>query len=877
MKQVIAIIFFIFSGYIKIFAQLETSVWYFGDNAGLDFKTKIPKALTDGALKNYEGVASFSDKFGNLLLYTDGRTVWNKNHEIMENGENLLGHESSTESAIIVPWPENENLYYIFVVDEQGGVNGLSYSIVDMSLNDGLGAITDHKNIIIETPVCEKVTAIRHQNNKDIWLLTKSAKSNDLIEWLIDENGINLDSKQKFPISIIKHQDPNIPGLPAEIKMNRGFITLGYMRVSPNGKKIACANKGMFQYDENDTPFSILEIFDFDIETGVITPNSIICDYNSDLYGVEFSNDVSKLYYTSGLDIFQLDLTKETEEEIQNSLTKIGSFDYRSFSLPLYDPSAINRSDYATEEDYILALQQTVPITGALQLALNGKIYVAQNMCKYLGVINNPREKGDACNFEMKGLYLDGKLSRAGLPNFIPSYFLPPKFEISNNCTLNKTFFKCLDERNITNYEWILSNINDEKIAESNEKDFEYEITEKGKYKITLTITLESNEEVSEYRYFYVYENPEFSFGPDINICEGENAEVKAAELSDCEFHWLDDIEDKTITVTENKTLSGTLKNIYTLCEFSDEISVKVNSPEEFSLGNDMEFCKNETLKSDFKIENPERFSSFEWLDNKSSEVNRTFSKQGNYTLESTDLNGCKFQDEIFIKENPLPEIDFSTDSIFCNNKDNFLDCKVENAKYLWSTGEETQVIKVKDFGNYSVTVTDENGCFSTSSVNLKLKTLPEVNLNADTSYCEGESLVLDVFWKDATDYIWQDFSNTENYEVTTPGIYTVKTYNVCGFSSNTVNVYERYCGEILIPNIITPNNDGINDYFKIKGLGSGWHLEIFTREGVRVFKTDNYKNDWSAENISDGVYFYVLKKNGEHYKGNISVFHKKL
>ncbi|MBR6277670.1 MAG: gliding motility-associated C-terminal domain-containing protein [Bacteroidales bacterium] len=867
MKQVIAIIFFMFSGYIKIFAQLETSVWYFGDNAGLDFKTKIPKALTDGALKNYEGVASFSDKFGNLLLYTDGRTVWNKNHEIMENGENLLGHESSTESAIIVPWPENENLYYIFVVDEQGGVNGLSYSIVDMSLNDGLGAITDHKNIIIETPVCEKVTAIRHQNNKDIWLLTKSAKSNDLIEWLIDENGINLDSKQNFPISMIDH------GLIPEKYINnyveivdnyeKKLATGGYMRVSPNGKKIACANIGYFSLQEDpDRKFSLLEIFNFNPTTGEITQDMVFYDYFLNLYGVEFSNDASKLYYTTQQvvknaegskitfnHIFQIDLSLPTKTAIEESTTIIG--EYKTPKIDL--------------------------LPGALQLATNGKIYVAQDGSDYLGVINFPRNKGTDCQFESLGQYLEGKKSRSGLPNFIPSYFLPPKFEISNNCTLDKTFFKCLDERNITNYEWILSNINDEKIAESNEKDFEYEITEKGKYKITLTITLESNEEVSEYRYFYVYENPEFTFGPDINICEGENAEIKAAELSDCEFHWLDDIEDKTITVTENKTISGTLKNIYTLCEFSDEISVKVNSPEEFSLGNDMEFCKNETLKSDFKIENPERFSSFEWLDNKSSEVNRTFSKQGNYTLESTDLNGCKFQDEIFIKENPLPEIDFSTDSIFCNNKDNFLDCKVENAKYLWSTGEETQVIKVKDFGNYSVTVTDENGCFSTSSVNLKLKTLPEINLNADTSYCEGESLVLDVFWKDATDYIWQDFSNTENYEVTTPGIYTVKTYNVCGFSSNTVNVYERYCGEILIPNIITPNNDGINDYFKIKGLGSGWQLEIFTREGVRVFKTDNYKNDWSAENISDGVYFYVLKKNGEHYKGNISVFHKKL
>jgi gliding motility-associated-like protein len=77
----------------------------------------------------------------------------------------------------------------------------------------------------------------------------------------------------------------------------------------------------------------------------------------------------------------------------------------------------------------------------------------------------------------------------------------------------------------------------------------------------------------------------------------------------------------------------------------------------------------------------------------------------------------------------------------------------------------------------------------------------------------------------------------------------------------------------MVIPNIITPNGDGINDIFKIKGLHSGWHLEIFNRYGKRVFSSDNYQNDWTAEGIKDGVYFFVMEKNGERHKGNITVF----
>ena len=73
------------------FAQKETSVWYFGDNAGLDFKSGSPVALLDGALATREGCATICDNNGGILFYTEGTKVWNKNHQIMDNGTGLLG------------------------------------------------------------------------------------------------------------------------------------------------------------------------------------------------------------------------------------------------------------------------------------------------------------------------------------------------------------------------------------------------------------------------------------------------------------------------------------------------------------------------------------------------------------------------------------------------------------------------------------------------------------------------------------------------------------------------------------------------------------------------------------------------------------------
>jgi urease alpha subunit len=108
--------FFCFLSISSLFAQKEANIWYFGANAGLDFNSGTPVALLDGALDTIEGCATISDTDGNLLFYTDGITVFNKNHTIMLNGMGLNGDTSTTQSALIVPKPNDENTYYIFTV-----------------------------------------------------------------------------------------------------------------------------------------------------------------------------------------------------------------------------------------------------------------------------------------------------------------------------------------------------------------------------------------------------------------------------------------------------------------------------------------------------------------------------------------------------------------------------------------------------------------------------------------------------------------------------------------------------------------------------------------------------------------------------------------
>ena len=128
-------------------AQLEASNWYFGIQAGITFSTNPPSALSGGQINQQEGCCSISDDEGNLLFYSDGQSVWDRNHDLMPNGTGLLGGVSSTQSSIVVQDPGNDMKYYLITAPQQATTNPLAYSIIDMSLNGGNGEVTSTKNV----------------------------------------------------------------------------------------------------------------------------------------------------------------------------------------------------------------------------------------------------------------------------------------------------------------------------------------------------------------------------------------------------------------------------------------------------------------------------------------------------------------------------------------------------------------------------------------------------------------------------------------------------------------------------------------------------------------------------------------------------------
>jgi len=360
--------------FTNVKAQLGKEAWHwqFGNNCALDFSSGSPVVGTS-AINTIEGSASVSDPItGQLLFYTDGVSVWNRSNIQMPNGYGLLGHYSSAQSALIVPWPGNNGFYYIISSDQAGyyGPNkGVHYSVVNMNLNGGFGDITTKNILLTPPPATENAIAVKHCNNTDYWIITHTDSSNAFNVYLLNSSGIN-------PIPIV-----------SKIGLIQKMDVSTYIKTSPNGNKLATGLWGS----------GTIELFDFNRMTGKLSNPILILSSNGDngLYAVSFSPDNLKLYATfpNVYKVYQFDLSNYTSSAISASKTLLTNGNY-----------------------------------GDIQIAPNGKIYISDIGSSALSVINNPNTVGLNCNFQANGITFPiGSVCLFGLPNFMDAgYILNP-------------------------------------------------------------------------------------------------------------------------------------------------------------------------------------------------------------------------------------------------------------------------------------------------------------------------------------------------------------------------------------------------------------------------------------------------------------------
>ena len=399
---------FVISFSSAVIAQGEANIWYFGNNAGLDFNTNPPTPLTNGALNTSEGCASISNKNGALVFYTDGTTVWNTNHVAMPNGTGLFGNSSATQSVIICPYPgtynysaKRFNKYYIITIDYNGGSKGVRYSEVDMTLNGGLGGVTAVKNVFLYgTTTTEKICVAQSANDCDYWVIGKPVGTLNYHAYAITSAGFNV-------TPVISAVGPT---------MNNH---LGSLKASPDSKIVTATHGsttvGLFVYDFNNA-------------TGVLTSKFSDVSVSGYPYSQEFSPDNKILYYSllNNPNIYQYDLTVPDNTSFLASRQIIGTT--------------------ANTIGYRMC---------ALQVASDGKIYAALHGKTSLGVINSPNTLGTGCGYVDMQQGLAGRTSTLGLPAIVTSLIRPVNAIVLNDsCAKQVIQFGLLDTFKIVSYNW---------------------------------------------------------------------------------------------------------------------------------------------------------------------------------------------------------------------------------------------------------------------------------------------------------------------------------------------------------------------------------------------------------------------------------------
>jgi len=323
--------------------------------------------------------------------------------------EHNPGNGEISQAVMIVPDPNNPDRYYIFTNSGSVmGFSGLYYSVVDMSLNGGLGDIDiAQKNVLVSEDVTKNITAVLNPNDNTYWIIifgymNDSLRNDTFSTYKLDQTGINLVNQSTFTFNLNESNNIN-----------------GSMKVSPDGQSLALiyntiGNEIEGEFDDAQSLF----VFDFDSTTGMISQldDSILLNDHLYAYGLEFSPDSNLLYVSA-----------------TNKLSEKSGTVGRIFQVTYRDIGKTSTLIYEGRE----------PIYG-IQIGVGDKIY-AVNSSGNLGVINSPNIIGTDANYIHGEIDLSPSRAIRELPPLVPQEEITePPFDICETIKVKNPFKKKL-------------------------------------------------------------------------------------------------------------------------------------------------------------------------------------------------------------------------------------------------------------------------------------------------------------------------------------------------------------------------------------------------------------------------------------------------
>ena len=809
------------------YSQKVGNNWLFGD-FGLEFKSDTVVIRRDYAVHENRGMGIVSDTNGQLLCYTDGLSIWNRNHTIMPNGLNMSTTQSGTkvQSSVIVPKPGSNSIYYTFTVHPYNGQSGagLYYSIVDLTKDNGLGDVT-LKGKKIQDQTDNKITAVYHNNGHDVWIITHRHNSNSYYTYLLTATGLT--------------ETPLISSVGKSFSSSLD----GQLKASPDGSKIACS----YNVSSSAEGFSL---FNFNNATGMLTNPlsfSMPVTYRG-CGGLEFSPDAKKLFvYQSGSTgesaLYQYDISNVTYDYINNSRTK------------LFQPM----------DNGLLEMQ----------LAPNGKIYFTKgggqdSGTKYLGVVENPNDLGTDCIVKELGLYLDSASAFvARTPTFIQNYFFKTSFTFSNACSGSFTDFNITNEAGLDSVKW---DFGQGSTSVSRHPVFSYLLP--GKYKVTLLAYYPTKTDTIQ-KEININPSPTFDLGNDTTVCYGHELLVAEGFKS---YQWNTGDFTRSIIITKPGNYKLTVENDFG-CQTTDSVYLNIAALPVIDLPDSIQLGTLDPIPV-----SAGNFESYLWNTGETSSTIQ-IKKEGWYSVTVQNESGCSATKSFFvyIKQatedqndwkllNPLPSALAGLDICFLNSQTGYI---LNGSQILGTSdgGTSWKVLMNITSGkrmafknNYGYIITGSGAIYKSTFMGVgwnKLNTGITENLT-------GVSVISkDTVFVTSTQKLYSTFdggqhwitSNITNYNITSSVFISSKVGHT-GCSNG--NVYKTIDGgkTWTLKSSINSSSSNINKMYFLDGK-TGF---ISRGYGGEILKTTDAGETWKSINgTSDDInsFFFLDSQNG--------------
>lgn len=674
---------------IKEYDSLDqrANIWYFGNNAGIDFNAMPdPPVAIDGPLVTPAGTSVISDRNGQVIFSTDGYSIYDKTGLDITPPGGIGGQNTATQSALIIPVPGDETLYYIFTTQEIYGTGTfeLRYSLFDLKLNNGVGGLAEYNQLLF-SPSTERITG------NENWLIAHEYGNNSFRAYRITSTGIS---------------NPVISDIGSDHAITTEQNGEGYMKLgAQNRLAVALSTPGVS---------NVVEIFDFVDSTGAVT-NFRTADLGNpagQVYGVELSPAGNKLFAT-----------------LKDAATStLYEFAFDTLGNPYF--------------------QQSVPHAGelgAIQLGPDTQLYVAINGSGTLGMFGAQEDTTALSSITtLQAFDLAGNTSTLGLPNFIQTIANPattPMFSFSGLCLGDSTQFNAVGkDPAIDKFDW---NFGDGQVAIDSGAQVSHVYAAPGTYTVVLTIRNKCEQPVATFTQDVVINPLPFDPSTAVVLCTGSAIlDANPQDLPDFSYVWSTGDSTETITVNQQAMYNVTVTDALG-CSIDGSFLAADNRPQ-VELGPNTTICQNVSV-APLDAQNPG--ADYAWQLNgvasgttQTQTVNTSAFGLFEYKVQITDpVTSCFVRDSITFTINESPGITVPPPApVACNTETGQISINFNSpagSLFTYFISGPTPVPQGTDqasgsvfsttptlaAGTYGITVTDQvSGCaaITTASIN---------------------------------------------------------------------------------------------------------------------------------------------------------------